>query len=109
MARGRKIHEQIDEAIRLHDRLLLILSEASMASKWVKTEISKARKREEKEQRRVLFPVRLIDFVMMRDWECFDADIGIDSAAEIRAYFIPRLQQMEGSRLVSESIRGPAA
>ena len=27
---GRKIHEQIDEAIRLHDRLLLILSEHSM-------------------------------------------------------------------------------
>ncbi len=27
---GRKVHEQIDEAIRLHDRLLLILSEDSM-------------------------------------------------------------------------------
>ena len=33
---GRKIHEQIDEAIRLHDKLLLILSEHSMASDWVK-------------------------------------------------------------------------
>jgi hypothetical protein len=29
---GRKIHEQIDEPIRLHDRLLLILSEQSMSS-----------------------------------------------------------------------------
>jgi|SRR5271157_1419840 len=29
---GRKIHEQIDEAIRLHDKLLLILSEHSMSS-----------------------------------------------------------------------------
>ena len=34
---GRKIHEQIDEAIRLHDKLLLILSEHSMNSEWVKT------------------------------------------------------------------------
>ena len=29
MKAGRKIHEKIDEAIRLHDRLLLILSETA--------------------------------------------------------------------------------
>jgi TIR domain len=29
---GRKLHEQINDAIRLHDHLVLILSEASMAS-----------------------------------------------------------------------------
>ena len=29
---GRKIHEQIDEAIRVYDKLLLILSDASMNS-----------------------------------------------------------------------------
>jgi len=48
---GRKVHEQIDDAIRLHDKLLLILSEHSMKSNWVKTEIAKARKREEDENR----------------------------------------------------------
>ena len=46
---GKKIHEQIDEAIRLHDKLLLILSEDSMKSEWVKTELAKARKREVKD------------------------------------------------------------
>ena len=86
---GRKIHEQIDEAIRLHDKLLLILSEHSMNSEWVKTEIAKARKRELKEGKRVLFPVRLVGFETLRDWECFDADTGKDSAREIREYFIP--------------------
>ena len=86
---GRKIHEQIDEAIRLHDRLLLILSEHSMSSEWVKTEIAKARKREVKEGKRVLFPVRLVGFETLRDWECFDGDTGKDSAREIREYFIP--------------------
>jgi hypothetical protein len=35
---GRKIREQLDEAIRLHDRLLLILSDHSMNSEWVQTE-----------------------------------------------------------------------
>ena len=86
---GKKIHEQIDEAIHVYDRLLLILSEHSMKSDWVETEISKARKRELREHRRMLFPVRLVDIETLRDWERFDADIGKDSAREIREYFIP--------------------
>jgi uncharacterized protein YjbI with pentapeptide repeats len=86
---GRKLHEQIDEAIRLHDKLLLILSPHSMESEWVKTEIARARKREVRDQRRVLFPIRLAPFATLRDWECFDADTGKDSAREIREYFIP--------------------
>jgi hypothetical protein len=55
----------------------------------VKTEIAKARKRELKEKRHVLFPIRLASFEAIRDWECFDADAGKDSAKEIREYFIP--------------------
>lgn len=86
---GRKLHEQIGEAIRLHDKLLLVLSPHSMESEWVKTEIAKARKREVRDQRRVLFPIRLAPFATLRDWECFDADTGKDSAREIREYFIP--------------------
>jgi len=90
IAAGKKIHEQIDEAIRMHDKLLLILSPASMESEWVKTEIAKARKREIREGNRVLFPVGLVKYDLhIRDWECFDADTGKDSAREIREYFIP--------------------
>ena len=81
--------KQIDEAIRIHERLLLILSENSMNSEWVKTEIAKARKRELMEKKQVLFPIRLVDFEVLRAWECFDADAGKDSAREIREYFIP--------------------
>jgi len=86
---GRKLHDQIDEAIRAHDKLLLILSPHSMESEWVKTEIAKARKREVRDKRRVLFPIRLAPFETLRDWECFDTDTGKDSAREIREYFIP--------------------
>jgi hypothetical protein len=86
---GRKVHEQIDTAIQMHDRLLLILSPASMNSEWVKTEIAKARKREVQEKRRMLFPVRLVEFEALRDWECFDSDTGKDSAREIREYHVP--------------------
>ena len=87
---GRKIHEQIDEAIRTYDKLLLILSEHSMASEWVKEEIARARKREAQEKRQMLFPVALVPYdPVIKDWECFDADRGKDSAREIREYFIP--------------------
>jgi len=54
---GRKTHEQIDEAIRMYDKLLLILSDQSMNSEWVKSEISMARRREAREERRMLFPI----------------------------------------------------
>jgi hypothetical protein len=87
---GRKIHEQIDEAIRVHDKLLLILSEHSMASEWVKTELAKALKREAAEKKRMLFPVALVPYdPAIKEWECFDGDRGKDSAREIREYYIP--------------------
>jgi hypothetical protein len=90
---GRKLHEQIDEAIRLHDKLLLLLSEASMASNWVKTEIANARAREEQQKRQVLFPLAIASFELIKQWKCFDADTGVDSAREIREYFIPDFSQ----------------
>jgi hypothetical protein len=86
---GKKLHEQIDEAIRVHDKLLLVLSPESMASEWVATEIAKARKREVREGKRMLFPLNLAPFAELRDWELFDSDTRKDSAREIREYFIP--------------------
>jgi uncharacterized protein YjbI with pentapeptide repeats len=89
MRGGEKIHEQIDRAIRIFDKLLLVLSENSMKSEWVTTEIRKARKVERETKRRKLFPIRLVDFETIRDWECFDADGGKDLAVEVREYLIP--------------------
>lgn len=89
MKAGRKIHEQIDEAIRFHDKLVLILSEESMKSEWVITEIRKARKAEKRESRQKLFPIGLSKFEKIQEWECFDSDTGKDLAIEIREYFIP--------------------
>src|SRR6185295_4666101 len=89
MQGGKKIHEQIEGAILNYDRMLLILSQHSMSSEWVSTEIANARQREVGEGRRVLFPIRLVDFETLRSWRAFDADVGKDSAREVREYFIP--------------------
>lgn len=89
MRSGQKIHEQIDQAIRVADKLLLVLSGNSMGSEWVKTEVRHARQREVKEGKRVLFPIRLVSFETIRNWKAFDADTGKDMAVEVREYFIP--------------------
>ena len=86
---GKKLHEQIETAIRVYDKLLIVLSEASLQSEWVMTELRKARKAERQTGKRKLFPVRLTDIATLRDWECFDADSGKNLAAELREYFIP--------------------
>jgi TIR domain-containing protein len=86
---GKKLHQQIEKAIHLNDRLLLILSEHSMSSRWVKSEIAHARQKELAEERQVLFPVGLVPYERIRQWKLFDADIGDDSAREVREYFIP--------------------
>ncbi|MEM8557048.1 MAG: toll/interleukin-1 receptor domain-containing protein [Bacteroidota bacterium] len=89
MKSGRKIHEQIYEAIRMHEKLLLVLSEHSMTSNWVQAEIRRARKHEREEGRRLLFPVSLCSYDELKSWELFDADEGCDLAAKIREYYIP--------------------
>jgi uncharacterized protein YjbI with pentapeptide repeats len=89
MRAGKKLHEQVFSAIQIHDKLLLVLSENSMKSEWVKTEIRRPRKVEREENRRKLFPIRLVDFEPIQKWECFDADSGKDLAIELREYYIP--------------------
>lgn len=89
MKGGQKLHVQIERAIQLHDRLLIILSENSMQSEWVMTEIRRARKIEIEENRRKLFPIAIVDFEKIKAWKCFDSDSGKDLAVELREYFIP--------------------
>lgn len=89
MKGGQKLHEQIFSAIQFYDKLLLVLSENSLQSEWVATEIRRARKVEREENRRKLFPIRLVDFDTILKWECFDAGSDKDLAIEVREYFIP--------------------
>ncbi len=85
---GKKLHEQIDNAIRLHDRVILVLSPESMSSNWVEMEVRIARSRERRENRRILFPISITDFKNIKSWKLIDADEGRDLAAEIREYYI---------------------
>ena len=61
---GDKIRSTIDESIRLHDKLLLILSEHSVQSDWVEHEVEHALDHERLEKKNILFPVRLDEAIM---------------------------------------------
>jgi len=72
---GGKFRMRIDEAIRVHDKLLLVLSEDSVKSAWVEKEVETAFEKEcRQDNKPVLFPIRLDDAVMQTD-QAWAADI----------------------------------
>lgn len=71
---GDRIRPRIDEAIRVHDKFLLVLTENSIKSPWVEKEVETAFEKERKQGRTVLFPIRLDDAVMGAE-EAWAADI----------------------------------
>jgi uncharacterized protein YjbI with pentapeptide repeats len=56
---GQRIRQGIEEAIRSHDHLLVLLSEASLKSAWVESEVEAALERERKEGRTVVVPLAI--------------------------------------------------
>src|SRR5207249_3938300 len=55
---GDKIRERLDDSIRIHDKLLLVLSKYSVTSQWVEQEVEMALERERHEGRTILSPIR---------------------------------------------------
>ena len=64
---GEPFRQRIDESIRLHDKLLVVLSESSVSSPWVKDEVESALERERRENHLVLFPIRIDNAVIDTD------------------------------------------
>jgi uncharacterized protein YjbI with pentapeptide repeats len=62
---GDRFTSRIDESIRMHDKLLLVLSDHSTTSSWVEKEVETALEKERSQQRTVIFPIRLDNSV----WE----------------------------------------
>jgi hypothetical protein len=71
---GDKLRPSFDEAIRVHDKLLVLLSEHSVNSTWVEKEVETAFENERAQNRIVLFPIR-IDDVVMETKQAWAADI----------------------------------
>ena len=86
---GKPIFEQLDHAIQRFDKLLLVLTEASMKSGWVEHELRTAIDLQAKDKRRRLFPIRLVDFEAIQKWRIKNLNTGRDLADEVRSLYIP--------------------
>jgi len=102
MEGGKKIIDQVTNAINEKNRVILILSEHSMKSGWVSTEIRKASRASDKYSK--LFPIRLVDYEKIQNWELFDSDIGEDLAVHIRSFFIPDFTNWNDSEVFALEI-----
>jgi len=92
---GKKIYDQVDQAIRYRDKLVLVLSEHSLDSEWLAAEIRRAHQSGVGSGRRKLFPIRLVGMKALQAWQCFDADAGRDLAVEVRDHFVPDFSTWE--------------
>ena len=66
MRTGDPLRTRIDEVIRFHQKLLLILSADAITSNWVEKEVETAFEREQETGGTMLFPIRLDATVMER-------------------------------------------
>jgi hypothetical protein len=85
---GEAVQEQVETAIQAHDKLLIVLSAASLKSEWVMTELHKARIVERRSGKRKLFPVRLVDFKTLANAGSLNQKSGKNIARELGKYFI---------------------
>jgi len=103
---GDKFRDAIDGAIRVRDKLLLILSEASIYSEWVEKEVETAFEEERRRRETVLFPIRIDDAIFETD-RAWAADIrrtrhigdfrGWDSTDEYRLAFDRLVRDLRSS------------
>lgn len=70
MKMGDEIRQQVDQLIRVQDKLLVVLSKFSIESPWIQKEVEAAIEEERNRKRAVLFPVRLDNGRMdaEKDW-----------------------------------------
>jgi hypothetical protein len=61
---GDRHQEVIEESIRRFDKMIIVLSETSINSRWVEREVNAAMEREDAGKQSVLFPIRIDETVM---------------------------------------------
>jgi hypothetical protein len=65
---GDRFQERIEESIRVYDKVMIILSDASVKSRWVEREVNAAMEREGRENRPFLFPIRIDEAEASQPW-----------------------------------------
>ena len=98
---GDPLRQTIDEAVRLYDKLILVLSENSINRAWVRHEFSKAIEKEKQHNRLMLFPIRIDDSVF-ETTEQWAYDIRQRHIGDFRNWTNPMLYQNAINRLLRD-------
>jgi len=64
---GEEIRKKVKNAIKLYDKLLIIISKHSLESDWVFTEVLFAEQKEDKHNKPVWFPIKIDNKIMESD------------------------------------------
>lgn len=101
---GDPFRQSIDDAIHEHNKVLLVLSEQSVKSDWVREEVEACFERESRERTPVLFPIRL-DNAIMNAHEAWAASIGGSGTSAISVGGLMRTDIAKDSNGFSETSR----
>lgn len=63
---GKRLRDELEKVIRGHEKVIVIVSEHSLASPWVQREMDLALEREQVGEQTVVFPIRIDDAVKTR-------------------------------------------
>jgi hypothetical protein len=95
-----RIRQSIDPTIRLHDRVLFILSEHSIGSRWVKDAVEVALEEEQLRDRATLFAIRLDDSVPLTDMDWLECERAAHTVHDFSRWRVDRdYQQTLGALL----------
>ncbi len=98
---GQSVWGEIDEAIRCHERMILVCSKHSLVSGPVKREIERALQREDREGSLVIFPLNIDDFLLTSWNHPRKADITKIVVADFTDWRTPKKYDAALERLVS--------
>jgi uncharacterized protein YjbI with pentapeptide repeats len=102
---GDRIRDRIDQSIRLHDKLLLVLSRASIGSHWVEKEVETAMEQERRKCSTILFPIS-VDDEFMNTHKAWAADIRrTRHVGDFRNYYVEKNYSESFARLLRD-LRG---
>ncbi len=86
---NRYLDQHLDRANQCCEKMLLVVSDASMKGEWLKNTFFKVVQREARDGQRLLFPVSLVKEDRLNEWDLTDHESGRNFGRELRKNFIP--------------------
>ncbi|WP_422929297.1 TIR domain-containing protein [Singulisphaera sp. PoT] len=92
---ARVFTERIEEALRMHSRLLIVVSEASRKAEWLRTEFGRAFLKGKNGTIAIAHAISLLSPDDLLEWKCYVASCSRDLAEVQRRSGIPDFSRWE--------------